>query len=92
MGAERRFIMKCKLMGIQTVDFINQETGEQIKGSKLHLVSELDENASGMYGHRVASVFTKLDIKALKIGGGVELIYEQPLGSTKSRLVSVNAF
>ena len=84
--------MKCKLMGIQNVNFINQENGEQITGNKLHVVAELDENENGMFGHRVASVFTKLDIKGLKIGGGVDLIYEQPLGSTKSRLVSLVPF
>lgn len=81
--------MKVKLVGIQRVDFTVEDTGERIDGNKLHVVSDLVENGTGMVGQRVAAVFTKLDIKHLKVGGNVELVYEQLLGSNKSRLVAV---
>lgn len=82
--------MKCKLFGIQKLDFTSQDTGEQIQGNKLHVVSEVSENdPSGMRGQRCAAVFTKLDVSGLKIGGNIDLAYEQILGSNKTRLVAI---
>lgn len=87
--------MKVKLFGVQHVDFAPVVDGVEqarIVGDKLHVVSEMKENSFGMVGQRTASVFVRqgiVDVASLKIGGVIDLIYEQPLGSNKSRLVAV---
>lgn len=81
--------MKAKLVGKQIVDFTSHETGEAIKGIKLHLVGDAEENTRSFAGRRVATVFTQLPVEALKVGGTIELVYEQQLGSKNARLVDV---
>lgn len=81
--------MKAKLTGIQVLDFIAEDTGEHVEGLKLHLVSESTENSKVFHGQRCAKLFTKMDCSHLKVGGNVELVYEQPLGSKFSRLVAI---
>lgn len=82
--------MKVKLLGIQKVEFTSEDTGERIIGCKLHVVDALPENSDIMQGQRVAAIFTRLPCHELKIGGNIDLGYEQSLGSNKSRLVSVS--
>lgn len=87
--------MKAKLMGIQHVDFIPVKDGieqPRVTGDKLHVVAEMKESGIGMTGQRVASVFVRqgaVDVPSLKLGGIVDLVYDQPLGTNKSRLVAV---
>lgn len=82
--------MIVQLMGIQSVDFVAKETGELIQGLKLHVCAELDENSKDMRGHRCASIFTKVNLPdGIKLGAKIDLVYEQLLGSTKSRLVKI---
>lgn len=82
--------MKCTLCGIQDIRFTSQDTGEVVEGVKLHVVSDRKEAGSGMEGQRAAAVFTKLPVGHLKIGSKVDLVYEQILGSNKTRLVAVD--
>lgn len=82
--------MKARIMGIQRIDFVVEETGERICGSKLHVVSNVCENDTQMQGNRVAALWTKLDISGFKPGDLVELEYEQRLGSNKSFLSAIS--
>lgn len=80
--------MKAKLVGKQYLDFATEDGG-RITGTKLHVVSTREENDNGMKGYRVADIFTKLDVSAIPINSIIELVYEQTLGSSKSRLVAI---
>lgn len=82
--------MKVKLMGIQRIDFVAENTGEAVQGSKLHVVADYEENDNMMTGRRCAAIFTRLDVSKLKIGANIDLVYDQVLGSTKARLVAIN--
>lgn len=81
--------MKAKLMGIQKVDFVSEETGERIVGTKIHVVSLSEENDDMFIGTRVAVIFTKLDVSKIKPGAIVELVYEHRLGSNRTFLTSI---
>lgn len=83
--------MKVKLFVIQKIDFTVEETGERVRGYKLHVVSTAPENDSLMRGFRCATVFTKLEnVATLAPDTLIDLVYEQTLGSSRSRLVAVN--
>lgn len=80
--------MKVKMMGVQRIDFTTDD-GELIQGNKLHVLSERLEQDTQMHGYRCASIFTKLPIPKFTPGDIFDLVYEQQLGSNKSRLVAI---
>lgn len=81
--------MKVKVLGKQFLNFTTDD-GDKISGTKLHVVSTVNENEAGvMVGRRCATVFTKLDVSQIPLDSVVDLVYEQQLGSNKSRLVAI---
>lgn len=83
--------MKVKLLGIQRINFTVEETSEHIEGYKLHVVSVTPENDKAFRGLRCAAVFTKMeDAAKLLPDTFIDLVYEQTLGSNRSRLVAIN--
>jgi len=76
-------------MGIQRVSF-DTDKNEHVEGVKLHVMQDLDEQSDTMIGHRCAAVFTRLPTYHLAPGDIIDLVYDTPLGATRSRLVQID--
>lgn len=82
--------MKCLLLGKQNVNFEDQK-GQPVIGTKLHLVSCNEESSMEMLGRRCSPEFVKFNVDDLMVPSVVNLIYEPLLGSKRMRLVKVEA-
>lgn len=80
--------MKVKLVGVQRVDFTNRETGEQVKGQKLHVTCPVvgDKN---FVGSEVSTIFLCSDnplvnsVANLSVPCDVELLYNDRLNGKR---------
>lgn len=69
--------MKCKLVGIQHLDYANK-AGKQIKGTSLHTVRE-DKSVEGQRAETfyISDAYPIDSVKNLKVGMNIDIFYNR---------------